>query len=391
MIFKNIIVLAFLIIASKSDKDYFLPMEKESRYGSDVCRYYDEGRYYVKPCEKGKYCVGGLTSSNIVGTHSELEICQDLPKINVLSNLNEGKCKTTLECEGSLECNGNTCTDCSSPYYTNSFPRGDYPYDCEDVTNKGSGYCESVTLDASNNPTSKYSSPESYKKCGKLTIKEYPNTASATFTGIYYTALNEYTYIGTVADGEYVKDPELCESGFALPFYYGGYFDDPRSSSATASGSTFQNHQYLRCVTPISVNKRTSHNACSITYKIGEGEELNYNIDKVYGWGFSINDYCNEDFIKIKYDHFREYSKSITEDERKTCGDLDNTNKYTCENNGLIKSWYFYQNPSKYILYNGREKLEKVLNYLIQKEYPSYSFSKFLNYNIIFLLILFLL
>ena len=70
---------------------------------------------------------------------------------------------------------------------------------------------------------------------------------------------------------------------------------------------------------------------------------------------------------------------------------LDNTNKYTCENNGLIKSWYFYQNPSKYILYNGREKLEKVLNYLIQKEYPSYSFSKFLNYNIIFLLILFLL
>ena len=385
MMFKNIIFIACLIIISKSDKDLYLPMEKESKYGEDVCRYYDDGHYYVRACEKGKYCAGSLSS------YSYLEICQDLPSQSLLSNLNEGKCTTTLECEGNLLCNGNTCTKCT---FSNQVRTGEYPYyNCVSDSSKGSGFCSSATLDASNVLTYKYSSPENYKKCGKLTIKEYPNTASTTYTGLYYTLLDEYTYIGTVPDGEYVTDMELCESGFALSFYYGGVFDDPKSTSATATNT---NSQYLRCVTPLSIN-RFHTSECSINYKINDGEPLNYNVARVPSdWDYysEMKRLCsnnNNKYFKIKYDSFREYSKSITEEERKACGDLDGANQYTCENNGLIKSWYFYKNPEKYILYHDREKLGKVLDYLIQKEYPSYSFSKFLNLKIILLLLLFLI
>ena len=380
--FKNIILFVCLIIVSKSDKDYYLPMEKKSKYGDDVCRYADDGHYYVRACEKGKYCASSLSS------YSYLEVCHDLPNPSLLSNLNDGKCTTSFECEARLSCNGNTCTKCPN---SNEVRVGEYgSYFCTPDSQKGTGFCEQVTLDAYNVPTYKYSFPESYKKCGKLTIKEYPNTASVTYTGIYYVSLDEYTYIGTVPDGEYVSDMQLCESGFALAFYYGGLFDDPRSNSATAPIS---NRDYLRCVSPISINEAKTQQ-CSINYKIKDGEPLNYNVEYVPS---SWNHYsemitlCNYEYIKIKSDNFREYSKSITEDERKTCGDLEGANKYTCENNDLIKSWYFYKHPEKYILYNDREKLGKVLDYLIQKEYPSYSFSKFLNSKILFLLLLFLL
>ena len=385
--FKNIILFLCLIFLSKSDKDSYLPMEKESKYGSDICRYYDDGHYYVRACEKGKYCADGLSSYNY-NSYSYLEVCTDIPNYSRLSNLNDGKCQTTLECEGNLLCNGNTCTKCEN---TNFEPTGEYPYTCKTNSQIGNGFCESVTLDANNVLNTKYGSPDNNQKCGKLTIKEYPNTSTRTYTGIFYVSLNEYTYIGTVPDGEYVNDMELCESGFALPFYYGGVFDDPKSTSADAYES---NTQYLRCVTPISINK-VNTNYCSISYKINDGEPLNYNVDKLSSsWGYTSiekTNLCNIEHIKIKYDNFREYSKSISENERKTCGDLDNTNKYTCENNGLIKSWYFYKHPEKYILYHDREKLGKVLDYLIQKEYHSYSFSKFLNLKFLYLLLLFLI
>ena len=54
-----------------------------------------------------------------------------------------------------------------------------------------------------------------------------------------------------------------------------------------------------------------------------------------------MEDLCDIEHIKIKYDNLRDFCKSISENERKTCGDLENTNKYICENNWLIKLWYF--------------------------------------------------
>ena len=383
--FKNFILITCLIIISKADKDIYLPMEKASKYGDDVCRYYDDGHYYVKPCEKGKYCAGALAANNLGISFSNLEICHDLPSQSPLSNLNDGKCKTSFECEKNLLCNGNTCTKCS---IRNQVQTGQYPnYVCRDNTDTGTGFCESVTLSSTNQKQTKYSFPENYKKCGKLTIKEYPNLTGVNFAGNYYASLNEYDYIGTVPDGGYVEDMELCESGFALPFYYGGYYDSPHATDAPD-----YNEPYLRCVTPISINNaHTSY--CSITYKINDEDPLNYNVDQMSFTKYSSikSKLCEQEYIKIMSDNFREYSKSISVDERKTCGDLEDLNKFTCENNNLIKSWYFYKNPEKYILYHDREKLDKVLQYLIQKDYPSYSLSKFLNIKILFLLLLFIL
>lgn len=373
---KYILILICIFSISLSEKDMYVPMEKESNYGDDVCAYRDnDGYYHVKSCEKGKYCETLTTSTSF------LEICLDFPQITTLSNLKENKCSTTFECEDGLTCEGTSCRKCTAT--GNFFDYGYYgSYGCESNTNQGNGYCKQTTLDANNNENYKYSSPEEYKKCGKLTIEEYPGAA---YAGIYYIKLNEYDYIGTVKDGEYVEDRELCESGYALYFYYGGKFKNPKPGSS--------NVMYLRCVTPLSINKINTGDSCSINYKINDGETLNYNVKQLFGTSYytEMNNLCSKTYIKTMSERFREYSKSITEEERKTCGDLDNLNKYTCENNELIKSWFSYKYPTVYLHYNGRKNLEKVFGYLIQKKYPCYSISQFLNLKFLSLLLFILI
>jgi hypothetical protein len=380
---KYILIFVCLFSITLSEEDYYIPMEKESKYGDDVCGYEDkDGHHHVKPCEKGKYCVDFSLST------SYLEICQDLPEIKTLSNLIEQKCSTSFECESDLTCDGSSCRACTVS--GNLFDHGEYlSYSCDSDSHKGSGYCESNTYDSNNILTStKYSTPEKYKTCGKLTIAEFQGTTGA---GVYYVKLDEYDYIGTVQDGEYVTKMELCESGFALYFYYGGNHKDPRSSTAA---SALTNTRYLRCVTPLAINRKNTGQTCSINYKIKDGEPLNYNVEQLtYGSTYynDMDELCNKPYIKVMSEKYREYSKSITEEERKTCGDLDGNDKYTCENNGLIKSWFAYKNPEIYIHYNGRKKLERVFDYLIQKKYPKYSFSQFLNLRLLSLLFLILI
>lgn len=36
-------------------------MDKDSKYGDDVCSYTGQKQKYVKPCEKGKFCDGSNT------------------------------------------------------------------------------------------------------------------------------------------------------------------------------------------------------------------------------------------------------------------------------------------------------------------------------------------
>lgn len=344
-------------------------MDHESKYGEDVCGYIDDNRRYVKPCKKGQYCVD---IDDLSGT-SMLEICQDIPKVTALYNPNEGKCTTSFECEKDLTCLGGKCEkECPA----NEFSYGYYKnYDCESNTKKGTGFCESTTISTTDSSvTTKYSYPDIYKRCGKLTISEDPRTG---FSGRYYIQLNEYDYIGTVEDGGYVDDnqEQLCQSGFALPFYYDGKSEDPKPS--------FSNKKYLRCITPLSISNINT-DTCTVAYKIKDGDILNYNIDH----SNSASSICYKKFINISSEMFRKYSQTIKEDERKTCGELDGINKYTCENNELIKLWFFYKHPEEYIVYNDREKLSKVLDYKIQKEYPNYSFGQYLNMKLLFLLYL---
>lgn len=376
---KYILVFASLFSIYFADQDLYIPMDKNSKYGDDVCRYRDkDGFYHVKPCENGKYCADLL--EQIYPETSFLQICQDIPEIKPLSNLNEKQCSTTFECEKDLECDGSTCSKAPTGYFVYEDNDG---YHIKDNDNKGSGYCRSTTFNSAGVPKTTYSSPENYKICGKITMAEYPGTTDA---GIYYEKLVEYDYPGTVEDGEYVDSMEACQSGVALYFYYDGKFDDPKPST---SSSLKDNYMELKCVTPLAIHDKDDDGYCSIDYKIKDGDRLNYNVkqfDSPSNYRSKMKALCRYPHIKIMSEKYREYSKSISVEERKTCGDLEGNNKYTCQNNGLIKSWFGYQHPEIYIHYNERKNLEKVFAYLIQRKYPSYSYSSFLSLKILFLL-----
>lgn len=386
---RKIIFCAFFISFVITDKDEYLPMNKDSKYGDDVCRYYDDGHYYVKPCEKGKYCAH-ISELNRFDTY--LEICQDLPNMTIPLSLNENECSSTFECESGLTCNGKSCThECSTGEFwaekyssSSSSSSGCAPNILKSTT---SGYCLKITYTKTTLPYTysiEYSEPEKNKECGKYTITQYPDPIDK---GFYEITANEYVYPGSVEDGEYVSKKELCKSGYALYFYYNGVFDDPRP---TGSSSSQTNERYLRCITPISINPSASSSGeCTIKYKL-DGKEYFYNVEQLNSpYKGRLRSLCSLDNIHIRTEKYREFYSNINE-ERDTCGDLDGVNKYTCENRELIKSWFYYKNPDKYILFNERDKFDKVVDYVIQKEYPTYyGFSQYLNIHMfLFLLIL---
>ena len=385
--FIKIICIVALLEYSLSEYDAeYLPMGKDSKYGDDVCRYTDDKQKYVKPCEKGKFCGSNLigTLDYIRGKHSdtsEIEICQDLPNITALYNYNEGSCKNDFECRTGYKCIDNKCLydDCDTGEFLSE-------YGCKENSKKGD-YCYEFTQNKDSYDY-KYSPKEPNKECGKLILEDDPRSEEK---GIYYLNKREYVYEGEVEDGEYVSHRRFCKSGFALYFYKDGKTEDPRDTTANTASNTL----YLRCVTPISVFTDAS-GQCSINYKINGNEEiLRYNTGKLSGlslYSGDLPDYCsNPDiYIQLRHEKYREFYTKISEEERKTCGKLDTVNQYTCENNELIKLWYIYINPDKYITYNNRKKIGKVLDYFIQKDYPCYSLSQFLSIKFFYLLFLFL-
>ena len=334
-------------------------------------------------------------------TRSAIFICRDLPKISPIFTYGESGCKNDFECEGGCKCIGNVCSydKCNTgefySYLSETSSR------CRLNSEKGSddGVCEEHIIDTNGRNEYKYSPPKPNKICGKLTLANDPNDNQK---GIYYIQKKEYVYKGEVEDGEFVTQANLCKSNFALYFFKDGKTEDPRDSNAI----TLNNKMYLMCVTPISINNINS-GKCTINYKINEnGEILSYSVYKLSNFGSNlpsggisvVSDYCTSTtmsasdrlFIKLKSEKYREFYTKITEEERKTCGDLENANKYTCENNELIKLWYFYKYPADYLNYIDRKKIGNVLHYNIQSRYPCYSLSQFLSIKFIYLLILLL-
>lgn len=395
LMYKHIFIFISLFILCLSD---YLPMEKDSKFGDDVCGYYDKnGDYYVKPCDSGKYCVTPSTSLS----SSTLSVCQDVPVIETGLSTLDGECSSDFDCVYDLECKGKKCklsSDC---------PANQYPYGWNDIGNFGcsekapEGYCQ-YTEYQNNIPKISFSTPPSkLHYCGIYIFNPQGNN-------LYSLKDIKYAYIGSVDSGEYVSDKILCKSGFSLYYYPDGYLKDPY----TGSGSS--NSMYQRCVTPTAIDKNDKFSdSCVIYYKEkDEDTEIKkYNVDQLQDYFPSTstttpsgsvipsftnvkNDLCeyNDPIFKIKMQKFKEYTDKITDEQREKCGDLTtNSNlRYTCDNTDLIKSWYFYEKPSDYILYNGREKLLVVLNHLIQKEFPLYQFSQILNINYLFI-ILFLL
>ena len=345
-------------------------MHKKSKYGDDVCGYYDRENaiYYVRACEKGKYCENPDSNLN-----QYLSICQDVPTPEVgLSTLN-GDCSSNFDCEYDLKCVSNKCT-----YTCPTVGHAPYKYDDQTSYRCGTpapeGYCENKEFSATTGlPTSSFGSPKhKYQKCGLYTFHPSANN-------IYQLKDTKYAYIGSVNNGEYVKDETLCKTGFALPFYPNNYLQDPSTGG--------YNSMYYKCVTPISIDKIDKRSSTCVIYykdKDDDTETKKYNVDQLARESVdsSIDTtrlcrFTNRE-LKISQQKFKEYSNSITDEQREKCGNLEN-DKDSCDNNELIKLWYFYKKPKDYILYNEREKFEPILNYLIQSEYHSYEFTRLIN------------
>ena len=392
---KHIFILLSLFILCSSQ--YLRPMKKDSKYGDDVCRYIEEGFVYVRPCEKGKYCLKESSEG------SDLYVCQDLPEAQEALNTLDEKCSSDFDCELNLKCIGGYCKNEQCGSNQAPLKRGN-SYSCISSSEKAAdGICwlqqykdnsGTISVDGSpkeGNPTGKS------QKCGLLDFYDM---------GYQDYILNQKKYadIGSLDNGNYVTDEILCKSGFALFYYPKGNLQNPynRGSSYTSS----YNKMYKMCVTPISIEhndplllSQSSQTSCVIYYKESDEDTTikKYNVDHLYldshidstvYPSFSTSDLCKyTDYeFKIKFQHFKEYTSNLKEEQREKCGDLGDSNvnnyrRYICDNNALIKSWYFYKNPDNYIVYNERKKLEVVLDYLIQKEYPSYQFSQILNIN----------
>lgn len=391
MFIKFICVIALLEFSlSDESPPLFLPMEKDSRYGDDVCSYTKDNNIYVRPCEKGKFCksdspIDAIYSYKMFEKESNIGICYDLPNITLLYTYDEGTCTNSFECSNAYKCIGSECSyECSSgEFYSKETSQ------CTDNSLKASdGVCEESTWErGAYSATTKYSTPNGDKDCAK--ISSFDDAQNDNMKGIYYANQKAYVYKGEVEDGEYVTSEEYCQSGFALYFFRDGKSEDPKDKN------TIQNNvMHLRCVTPISVN---IEGICSINYKIGQnGETLRYNVEKLSTLYNNIikGKYCdesNELYIKLKYEKYKEYYTKMSDGERKTCGDLDNTNKYTCQNNEVIKAWFYYKHPERYLAFNDRKKLKVVIDYLIQIEFPCYSLSQFISINFIYLLFLLLI
>ena len=376
---------------SNSASYIYLPMKKDHKFGDDICYYreYDEKLlyyiFYVRPCEKGKYCQKEVSNGQPFG------YCVDIQtNTTTISNLDE-PCESNLECQKGLTCENSKCrTTCPNQIYQHVLNT----FSCENNNYKqiDSKLCEFTEFSKDTNGYYTGTSDITYygkypglsNKCGKinyisLDIQYNPPTGPTERDPQYEIESIEWCTIGSVPDNEFVGSAEYCISGFTLDFYPNKQLKDPSKQGL--------NSPVPMCVTPIEIdikNPYVDNTECIITYKIGDQSPKKYKISSTSGL-------CSQDII-IKSERHREFAEafnSASEEDKQNCYDID-TYKYRCKNVNLIKLWYFKQHPEDYLFYKDRKKLEKVLDYKIQKEYPTYSeFSQYLNYSyLLFLLIL---
>ena len=379
--------------SSTSSTSYiYLPMKKDHKFGDDICYYreYDEkllyNIFYVRPCEKGKYCQKEVSNGQPFG------YCVDIQTNTTTISGLDASCESDLECQEGLTCENSKCrTTCPNQIYQHDLTS----FGCHDNSYKQleSNQCELTEYRKDsdnfyngaieNTYYGKY--PGLPNLCGKRNYKPYdfryinPTSGTTEKDPKYLVESREWCTIGSVPDNEFVDSDEYCNSGFTLSFYPNKQLEDPSKQS--------HNTPAPMCVTPIEIDKKNPYvddDECIITYKIGDQSPKKYKISDTSGL-------CTQDII-IKSERHREFAEafnSASEEDKQNCFDID-TYKYRCKNVNLIKLWYFKKHPEDYLFYKDRKKLEKVLDYKIQKEYPTYSeFSQYLNYSyLLFLLIL---
>ena len=390
----------------------WLPMNDNSKYGKDICHYkeidekLDYEIHYAKPCKEGQYC------DNFGIDGQPFDICRDLPEYIKLADLKE-QCDDTKDCVNGLNCIDGICTKkCNTNQDVYHLYDGRYICSeskyitsdniCSELTYK---YVDSIYA-RGNGYDYKYGTfKDASKECGKINPTEVTTHASNSNNKNkkYLIKSKEFVSVGEVEDGDFVTDDKYCKSGFALYFYLNGKVTNPGEVDTDTTHPQDTNYMFLRCVTPIKINPDRK----IITYKIGEGNEENYNTNNINGYvyerGFTGDP--DDDSTHISFDSIDlgiEYAiikNEIMKDYLEAFEDLEDEEKEICiedfknrcTNPDIVRAIYFFDHPDEYLFYHDRKKLKKVLNYKIQSVYHSFSSNKFLKLNYLVLLLALLL
>ena len=406
-------------VASQYREVIYLPMKKDHKYGDDICYYreidekLDYAIYYVKPCEKGKYC------ENEIRGHP-YGFCRDIPT-NVTDFPSYGDaCSTNGECQNDLICDSTCKKECTEKKKDNRldilFQHDLNDFDCEEYDYKtlNEKYCVWRDYSFQENYPQRYQGiyketkgkfPGLPKECGIINYKDYtdydtisiPNSNPVAYKSFkrYLEESREWCSIGEVEDGVFVTDKRFCKSGFTLNFYINGELSEPIVKYDDSGRDIYHSTQKSKmCVTPIQIDYNNSLVGCVITYKIKDGSEQKYNADK-----FDITcsntdtNYNKESVIKSQiYTEFIEEFNKASDEDKKNCYKIPQGEEGNCENIKLLKLYYFYKNINEYLFYKDRKDLEKVLHFKIQQSYPRYyELSSCLNLNYLFFLLILIL
>ena len=379
------------VSSSTSSQYMYLPMKKDHKYGDDICYYreYDDKLhyyiFYVKPCEKGKYCQFEITAH-------PFGYCVDLPINTTTLSLWKESCDSEVDCQNGLSCINSKCTIiCPNQIYQNSKINFVCLPDDERIDDN---FClkYDYSYDSNNNPTRVLTYHGNYpglpNECGLINYKpvnyKFYNDDSVLEDDIQYIEENrKWCTIGSVPDNEFVTDKKYCYSGFALNFYPNKLYKNPSKNSVIQSNQPISK----LCVSPIEVDFKNplANDGCIITYQILEQNPKKYN--SKLGSGVT----CSETIVieSERYKEFIDAFNEANEEDKQNCYNIDDY-KYRCKNVKLIKLWYFYKHPEDYLFYKDRDKLQKVLDFKIQREFPTYyEFTQYLNYSyLLFLLFL---
>lgn len=315
-----------------------------------ICKYTYADVDYVKMCKEGQYCAD---------ISDGLSMCVDIQK-QIRKKVLDESCTSDDECEKNLHCD-NKCTYTCHNQKIFKTQNGDY--DCKD-NNMPDGLYFYQPLDNNFIPTDTKSNSIDYGKVEGIIsfVKDNDNK--------YYITKRENAFIGTVKDGEFVGNKLACQSGYALEFYFDGSLTDPIKSTAP-SGS--RNYKYLKCVTVKEVGF-DQYGSCHVKY----------DDNKIY---YSAPN-CNE-MLMTKLELFKKYTEKFTKEKQESCAsNADNYNELeTCNDDEIRKFRYLYDNPEHYLLYyEKKDKVNDVVNYLIQNTYNAYQSSDFLKMKYLFLL-----
>lgn len=426
MIFISLFLIEQIILQNIPDasrKVFYLPMKKNHKYGDDICYYreeidekHDYSVYYVKPCEKGKYCEDEINNQ-------PFGFCRDIPTTAIDFPTYEGDCNSNGECFKDLVCDNGKCKrDCSNgvinnpdfPFYGSLNSVTCKPYNTK--TTSDEKYCSLYEAKFMNSdPKYYYNNEETIgkypglpKECGIIhykSITDYERRQTVPTTGAsYYKSYTrwiieskEWCTIGEAEDGTFVENWRFCKSGFTLKFYPKGDLVDPSyevPNPDDPSGDNYYDESTKEmCVTPIQIDRSNPEVGTIVTYKINDGNELKYNYYKYYVRNGPDDILEETSVIKSQlYTEFIEEFKNASDEDKKSCYRIPLGTIGNCQNIKLLKLYYFYRNINDYLFYKDRKDLEKVLHFKIQQAYPRYyELSNYLDINYLFFILILIL